>query len=167
MCAIMDNNVRHEVFGDSDAQTPAGKYFLEWLEGQNRIHGILVIGGELKRELGEYDRFQAWAKTAILFGRVREISDGSVDNETNDLRAQNICKSNDEHILALARVSDTRLLFTNDQALQDDFGDRNIINNPRGQIYTTAVRHDLQQVHRDRLDPRTIRRICRHCRQKS
>lgn len=167
MCAIMDNNVRHEVFGNSDTQTPAGKHFLEWLEGQNRIHGILVIGGELKRELGEYDRFRNWAKRAILFGRVREINDGSVDNETKDLQTQDICKSNDEHILALARVSDTRLLFTNDRSLQDDFGDGSIVNNPRGQIYTTAVRQDVQQVHRARLDPRTIRRICRHCRQKS
>ena len=40
MCAIVDANVAHEVFGTS--QTPAGKRFYDWInEGQGR----LVIGG--------------------------------------------------------------------------------------------------------------------------
>ena len=164
MCAIVDANVRDEVFGDKP--TEAGKFFLDWLTKPKG--GILVVGGtKLQRELGNNKKFTEFLQDRIRAGRARKIDDQDVAIEEEKLRARRVCRSGDVHILALARKSYTRLLFTNDQALQDDFGDRNIVNNPRGQIYTTAVRHDLQQVHRDRLDPRTIRRICRHCRQKS
>lgn len=161
MCAIIDNNVRHEVFGDRETQTPAGKYFLDWAEGPR---GNLVIGGELRRELNGYARFQLWLRTATRRNIVRSIADEQVESETRKLREQRICKSNDKHVLALARVSGTHLLFTNDQALQDDFKNKNIINNPPGQIYTTARHKDIQKkAHRDPLTSRNIREICRHC----
>ena len=147
MCAIVDNNVRHEVFGSEDTQTPAGKYFLDWLDSSR---GVLVIGGGLRRELGEYRRFQVWLETAVQFGRARQIGDTQVDNETGVLETQDI-RSDDPHILALARISGARLLFTNDDDLQRDFKNRDIVNNPRGVIYTTRVRQDVTRTHRDLL----------------
>ena len=147
MCAIVDNNVRHEVFGSEDTQTPAGKYFLDWLDSSR---GALVIGGGLRRELGEYRRFQVWLETAVQFGRARQIGDTPVDNETGVLETQDI-RSDDPHVLALARISGARLLFTNDDDLQRDFKNRDIVNNPRGVIYTTRVRQDVTRTHRDLL----------------
>ena len=164
MCAILDNNVRHEVFGDCDTQTPAGKYFLDRVE---RSAGKLVIGGELRRELSEYKCFLNWLRTATRRNVVRSIDDKRVDDETRTLREQGDCLSNDEHVLALARVSDTRILFTNDVALQKDFTDGNIINDPRGQVYTTLVNKDVRRVHRDILSARNVRQICRHCRNRN
>ncbi len=150
MCVIVDNNARSDVFGKPNAQTPAGKYFLDWLDAGR---GVLVVGGELRRELGEYRRFEVWLKTAVKFGRARQIDDTQVDNETADLSSQDICRSNDEHILALARISGARLLITNDDRLEQDFKDRRIINNPRGKIYPNE---DYQEF----LSNRNNRNLC-------
>ena len=147
VCAIVDNNVRHEVFGTQDTQTPAGKYFLDWLDSSR---GVLVIGGGLRRELGEYRRFQVWLETAVQFGRARQIDDTQVDNETGVLETQDI-RSDDPHVLALARISGARLLFTNDRDLQRDFGDRRIIGGTHGRIYTTIERTDIRTAHRNLL----------------
>lgn len=46
MCAIVDANVAHEVFGDSPP--PAAEKFFEWLERGSRR---LVVGGKLLKEL--------------------------------------------------------------------------------------------------------------------
>ncbi len=147
MCAIVDNNVRHEVFGPHDTQTPAGKLFLDWLDSGR---GVLVVGGHLRRELGEYRRFQLWLETAVQFGRARQIDDAQVDRETDEMSSQGI-RSNDSHILALARISGARLLFTNDRDLQQDFGDSAILQGTRGRVYTTIERSDVRRTHRQLL----------------
>lgn len=147
MCAIVDNNVRHEVFGTHNTQTPAGKLFLDWLDSGR---GVLVVGGHLRRELGEYRRFQLWLETAVQFGRARQIDDAQVDRETDEMGSQGI-RSNDPHILALARISGARLLFTNDRDLQQDFGDSAILQGTRGRIYTTIERSDVRRTHRQLL----------------
>ena len=149
MCAIVDNNVRHEVFWDREAQTPAGKYFLDWVEG---TRGNLVIGGELRHELNGYARFQLWLRTATRRNIVRSVPDEQVESETRKLREQRICKSDDEHVLALARVSGARLLFSNDRDLQRDFKDSSIISGPvKGHIYTTVRCSKISSTHRNLL----------------
>ncbi len=147
MCAIVDNNVGHEVFGTHDTQTPAGKLFLDWLDSGR---GVLVVGGHLRRELGEYRRFQLWLETAVQFGRARQIDDAQVDREADEMISHGI-RSNDPHILALARISGARLLFTNDRDLQQDFGDSAIVQGTRGRIYTTVERSDVRRTHRQLL----------------
>ena len=75
-----------------------------------------------------------------------------IDEDVNDraeaLRRNDICTSNDEHVIALALVSGARLLYTNDQALIDDFKNRDIVAGPRGKIYTTARNDRFTEVHR-------------------
>ena len=63
MCAIIDNNVRHEVFGEEDVQTEAGKYFLAWL---NNRKGKLAVGGILLQELSGYSNFNSWFQQALI-----------------------------------------------------------------------------------------------------
>lgn len=149
MCAIVDNNVRHEVFGTSDVQTEAGEYFLNWLENRN---GKLVVGGKLLEELSDYTGFGTWLRRALVRGRVIRVSDADVDRETANLQSRNICKSNDAHVLVLAIVSGARLLFTNDQDLQEDFRNRGIIGGIRGRVYTTLVHQDFSSTHRSLLN---------------
>lgn len=112
---------------------------------------MLVVGGHLRRELGEYRRFEVWLKTAIQFGRARQVNDTQVDQETSSVSSQEI-RSDDPHVLALARISGARLLFTNDRDLQSDFRDRNIISGTRGRIYTTIEHNDIRSTHRNLLN---------------
>ena len=150
MCAIVDANVRDQVFGG--AQTDAGKFFLDWLLRPGG--GTLALGGELKNELSDNGRnlsFMSTYRQLRLDGRVREIPDGRVDDETSALQGRLICQSNDAHILALANLSGARLLFSNDQALQKDFKNSRIINEPRGKVYTTVMRSSVTRVHRSLL----------------
>ena len=148
MCAIIDNNVRHEVFGASEVQTEAGEYFLNWLENRN---GKLVVGGRLLEELSDYTGFGTWLRRALALGRAIRVSDADVDTETANLQSRNVCKSNDAHVLALARVSGARLLYTNDQALQGDFTNPQIVSGPRGRVFTTRVRQDVSRSHQNLL----------------
>ena len=147
MCAIVDNNVRDQVFG-ANSQSPAGRFFLAWLSDGR---GKLVIGGQLLRELNDYGDFKRWLRTAMARNTALAVDDGRVDAETETIRAGRVCRSDDEHILALARISGARLLFTNDRDLQDDFRDRRIIANPRGRIYTTLEHSDVSRTHQDLL----------------
>ena len=71
------------------------------------------------------------------------------------------CKSDDEHVLALALVSGARLLYTNDPALIDDFGNREIVASPRGKIYTTARNAGVTDAHRRLLAARDLCRVPR------
>ena len=149
MCAILDNNVRHEVFGEKGVQTPAGEFFLDWLDNRK---GKLVVGGKLLAELSDYGNFRNWLQQALQAGNARSIDDSTVAAETATLESRRICKSDDAHVLALARVSKARLLFTNDQDLQADFGNRNIIGGIRGRVYTTRVHQSISPAHRNLLN---------------
>lgn len=149
MCAIIDNNVRHEAFGEPEVQTAAGKFFIDWV---NSGRGKLVVGGKLYAELAGYRNFNQWFRQALRLGNAISIDDSTVAAETDALASRSICKSNDAHVLALARVSGARLLFTNDQDLQDAFSNREIIRDPRGRVYTTRSHQNISRSHRNLLN---------------
>ena len=150
MCAIVDANVRDEVFGE--AASPAGKFFLDWL---TTGRGKLVVGGKLREELADNQNFKLWLSQAVQAGRARILDDGKVDSVTSDVLAESVCQSNDPHVIALARVSGVRLLYTNDGQLQQDF--KTIIQ--EGVIYTTRLNKEtVTRTHKSLLGTR--RRIC-------
>ena len=133
MCAIVDNDVGGEVFGDNPPE--AAGYFLNWLNNANGAK--LAIGGKLRDELCQNRKILAWLSNALLRGRALSFDDERVNNETESLRERNICRSNDVHVLALAKISGARLLYTKDIDLEADFKDRRIIDGVRGRVYTT------------------------------
>lgn len=154
MCAIVDNSARDEVFGG--AISAAGTYFLDWLTiGKGR----LVVGGKLRDELSGNHRFVIWLRQAVQAGRATILDDTKVDAATEDVLAENSCRSDDPHVIALARISGTRLLFTNDIPLEGDF--KKLI--PKGIIYTTKQdpQRQITPEHRSLLSSR--RRICSVC----
>ena len=133
MCAILDSDVAHQVF-TSNNRPPAGEAFFNWLNSGN---GLLVAGGQLLEELDKNQKFQTWRKQAEAAGRVRLYNDDEIENKTRGLKDTGSCRSNDTHVVALAQISGARLLFTNDDDLRKDFADKNLIDNPRGKVYTT------------------------------
>ena len=157
MCGIVDANVANEVFGEDCS--PAGGRFFDWLASPR---GQLVVGGELRRELSRDHRFVRWLGSAIRYGRARTISDEAVGERADDLRRRDICKSNDEHVLALAIASAARLLYTNDNLLMDDFRNRNIVPGLPGKIYTTRDRKDFRPAHKKLLGMRNLCRAPEH-----
>lgn len=142
MCAIVDANVVHEVFSSNPC--PAGKKFFEWVEkgGSGRLvegrSPRLMAGGKLLEELESGSPgFRDWATGAINSGIMRIVNRGRLDARTEELREDQRLKSDDPHVIALAQLSSARLLYTNDEDLQNDFRNKNLVNNPSGKIYST------------------------------
>ena len=154
MCAIVDANVAYEVFGSE--RPPARRRFFDWLSSPR---GQLVIGGQLREELARDRRFFQWLRSALRNGRARSVADEVVDDHVTGLVRKGVCKSNDPHVLALALVSGARLLYTNDAALNDDFGNPEIVARPRGKIYTTARNANVTDAHRRLLAARDLCRV--------
>ena len=144
MCAIVDANVGHEVFGGGE-RPEAGKYFAQWLERGNK----LVVGGELLRELSKRNEFVKWLRAAQRTGRAVRVDDDAVKQEVARIAPERDWESNDLHVIALARLSGTRLIFTNDQALQNDFG------KTKGKNYSTTERKDIRASHKRLLRSNT------------
>ena len=158
MCAIVDVNNCHKVFGEPSVRTPAGQYFFEWLEGES---GRVVFGGtKFKTEIAGVGRYANWLATAYSKGRAYKLGDGVVDDEEQTLIASNTCQSNDEHLIALAKVGGARLLFTEDPKLHTDFGDSLIIANPRGKVYSTRIDYQVSPAHRQLLNVRNRDDMC-------
>ena len=96
--------------------------------------------------LNEYKKIgTAWRFLVALdrAGRSQKVNDALVDAEEKLVAKEFALYSNDPHILALARISGARLLCSRDQALHQDFGNRAIINRPRGFVYQDAKHKHL------------------------
>lgn len=132
MCAILDSAVVHEVFGHD--RPDAGEGFRRWIDSER---GQLVIGGRLRGELVRNHAFRPWLAEALRGGRARSLNDAEVDERETTLRQSGKCESNDRHIIALAQLSNARLLYTNDDALTRDFGKKQLVDGPRGKVYST------------------------------
>ncbi|MYI88477.1 MAG: hypothetical protein F4074_07930 [Synechococcus sp. SB0672_bin_10] len=154
MCAILDANAAHEVFGSNAGQaTEAGRGFFQWLKDGK---GSLVVGGKLKQELDQgVPGFRIWASQAILAGQLVNVDDHRVNDKTKDVKKHGGLQSDDPHVIALAQVSGARLLFSNDKGLHKDFKNPDIINN--GKIYSTARNRNFTSHKRSLLEKHRCR----------
>ena len=151
MCAILDANVVGQVFGEN--RPAAGQEFFEWI---NSGRGRVVLGGRLRRELDRNDSFQRWRRQAGLAGRAELLPDETVDDRTRQLERAGACRSDDPHVVAVAQLSGARLLYSNDANLQADFGNKKLVDRPRGKVYSTQRRRDLTGDHRRLLGRRDL-----------
>ena len=152
MCVIIDSNVIGQVFGKADK--PAGQALLKWiLSGKSKF----IFGGKLTQEIQKNDNCRRWMRTASQRGLAREILDQDVTGKYKGLTKHG---SDDKHILALAIASRTRLLFTNDTALADDFRDPAVMGSGfHGKVYTTlGTGGELNRTHKKLLADKTL-----HC----
>lgn len=136
MCLIVDANVVHKVF---DANGPA-THRPVWnaLFGKNAF-ARFVIGGRLLREYVKgglsLARIQEWQRAGVAIVR-REVE---VDAEEAEVKKIGMCRSNDQHVIALARLAGVRLLCTDESGRKPnsvvrDWKNRKIMS-PAGCIY--------------------------------
>ncbi len=76
-------------------------------------------------------------------GRAKQYDANAVSEEIVNLQKSRLCCSNDQHIIALARVSGARLLCSRDNNLSSDFTNPQILNNPRGKVYKKRTHKHL------------------------
>ncbi|MBR1235042.1 hypothetical protein [Bradyrhizobium sp. AUGA SZCCT0182] len=127
MCIIIDANAANEITSNSPDAVPVLKRVMG---GKLRI----VAGQQLKIELLKTP-FRTLYKQLLLAGRFSEFSDAEVSAAQAHPCVQH-CISNDQHVIALARASGARILFSKDEPLHADFKNKAMIDQPRGKIYT-------------------------------
>ena len=157
MCSIIDANILTTEFkkpqnGDLDGVTKtAGEAFYEKVV-KGKI--ILVAGGKLLREpkaKENSDQVHRLWRGLRDAGLLKQINDDKVNSQTQKVKKKGGYKSDDPHTIALAQVSGARLLYTNDKDLKDDFKTKSLIDNPRGQVYSTLIDKKYTKTHRDLL----------------
>ena len=84
------------------------------------------------------------------------LNDEAVDDRASQLERENACRSDDEHVVAVAQLGGARLLYSNDADLQADFGDKALVDRPRGKVYSTRIHDDLTPAHRRLLANRSL-----------
>jgi hypothetical protein len=137
MCLIVDANAGATI-ANSDSE--AGP-ILEWLDNGT---GTLAIGGYLSIELSQNRKL--WRKLIEYSrsGACKIYSTTKVEEQYSKIDHSKM-ESNDIHVLALARVSGCRLLFSRDHALSRDFRNRRLI--PQRNGYAGRIYRDKRDRH--------------------
>lgn len=130
MCIIIDNCMRDDFFGSSPSK--ASIVVRNWIREST---GRVVYGGKLAAELNGSESAKRTLAEWSRAGRARLIPRSVVDIEQAKLDSLKLCASNDSHVIALARVSGARVLFSSDADLHSDFKSPQLIDNPRGSVY--------------------------------
>lgn len=135
MCVIIDTCVA--VHALSHTPHPDYKPLVDWIYSTRECHGIVVHGGRLTDELMKIGNVAQTLKKLQQAGRARLIADERVRLEEIAIRSAATPRSNDIHVLAVARASGARLLCTNDTTggLEDDFCNKSFLDEPRGRVY--------------------------------
>jgi hypothetical protein len=142
MCVIVDANIAPLVF--STPAAPEFKPVLRWIK---ECGGIIATGGKNKEELLRIGAARNFIQEALRQPRNRRYvyltqedpsREDPVDREEKALLKQEACKSDDPHVIALARVSGARTLCSHDQALHADFTNPELLSDPRGKVYQQA-----------------------------
>ena len=144
MCVIVDANLAFRIF--MPAPVADFRPVFEWLHAPDK-NGCLVFGGKLSNELSHRTDSRRYLRALLQAGRAYQIPDTIVQSEEQRITDSEICKSDDPHVVALARVSGARTLCSHDQALHQDFRNPKLIAKPRGRVYQSAthmhlLRHD-------------------------
>lgn len=142
MCAIVDTDRWHHVFPTSGGSPDPLR---AWL---SRRAGFLALGGKLLGEITGHSQRERLVQALIGSGQIREYSAQAVCEEERRVRQQNLCRSNDTHVIALARVSGARLLYSGDHDLCKDFKDRRILRGEK--LYPQQPGQRLRE-HRQRV----------------
>jgi hypothetical protein len=136
LCIIIDANVAH-MFGTPPHPDMAP--IVRWLT-QPRTKEHAVTGGELRRELDRVEAIRRFFRKLKEAGRLIYKKDELVDEETEKVRQEfeklNMQHADDPHVIALARMSGSRLLASHDKSsgLHAIFKDRRFLD-PPGKIY--------------------------------
>lgn len=142
MCLIVDANVVNRVFLVAD--DPDFKDLYASLFATRKPVAKVIYGGKL---IAEYYRSHHDVIKILLqldqAGRATKVDDSLIDSEHKLIIKMKVCKSNDTHIIALARAEKVRLLCSHDKNLGTDFKNKTLLNNPRGKVYKNTKHNTL------------------------
>jgi predicted nucleic acid-binding protein len=136
VCVIVDANIAVDTLCGRDPE------FQPVLKALLSKRTTLVVGGAVLRK--EYDKIPSISGVLISLdqvGRLRREKDSRVHDETLAVKEMKVCRSNDEHIIALARVGEVHPLCTKDDNLAQDFLDSALIE--KGNVYNRASHKHL------------------------
>jgi len=133
LCVIVDASVAGLVFAVPHKADYVPLW--DWLEKKD---GKLVYGGRVTDELGRLSNVRRRLAEMKRSGRALECSRQEVDNQEKAIRKLRLCRSNDSHVIALARVSGARVLCADDRDLEADFKNLQLVPKFRGSIYKKA-----------------------------
>lgn len=142
MCIIVDANVCSEVFGNS--RTDRGEAVLKWLFFGN---GRLVYAGKLAEELSIVASARNAIQALMQAGQITACATSLIDADIAILKSTGKLVSNDDHIIALARCTGCRRLFSDDQNAIKDFKNNQLVKKPSGKVYRD-VKHTKTVLHR-------------------
>jgi hypothetical protein len=129
MCIIIDANVANEFASESLDAIPVLKRVVA-----KKLK--IVCGGRLKAEWHR-TKLRRMYQQLVLAGSLVEYTEEQTQLGIEQISTQNI-KSDDPHVLGLARVSGARILFSKDVKLHDDFKNMEILPG-KGKIYQNAA----------------------------
>lgn len=132
MCVIVDASVVGLVF--SHPRRADYWPLWDWLEKRG---GMLVYGGRLAAN-GELKGARTLLVRLKQAGQAHECPKADVDREERLVKKMGLCKSNDPHVIALARISGARVLCAEDHPLEADFKNLHLVPKPKGKIYKKA-----------------------------
>ena len=133
MCIIVDANRLGAFLADPPGADAAP--LRAWVNRGGRI--VYSTGGAFAREVGRRTRDRLL--TYVRAGRAKLIPADRFADDERRLRADPDLRSDDPHVLALAREAKVRLLHTGDADLTADFKNRKFIDRPRGKVYSSAA----------------------------
>ena len=136
MCIIIDTNKIHEFFHEPLVEDAIPIH--AWLQKGGAV--VYCTVGRYGQELG---KIKTKLRDFYRGGKAVLIEGEKIIAEKEQLEEAGACISNDMHILALARASGARLLYTGDNDLKRDFKNKEIIDRPRGKIYSSAANKTL------------------------
>lgn len=93
----------------------------KWLNAGGKL--VYSTGGGFSNEIGNSSIYKEKLTEYSRSGRAHLIPNNYFANDEKDLKNLDI-RSDDPHVLALARFTRARLLYTNDRNLIKDFKDR-------------------------------------------
>lgn len=131
MCLIVDANVSHLVFCTSRGRDAAPIW--RWLLRD----GAIVYGGRLASELARNGTARTLLRELNRSGKAVLVASSAVAAEEVAVASLGLCESDDPHVIALARASGARVLYTHDRALMNDFRNPGLVA-PKGSIYQRA-----------------------------
>ena len=149
MCIIVDANRLGAFLADSPGEDAAP--LRDWLDRGGRI--VYSTGGAFAKEVGRRTRDRLL--TYVRAGRATLVPAERFSADERSLRADPDLRSDDPHVLALARATGVRLLHTGDADLMADFKNKKFLDRPRGKVYSTAANAGLLDT--TRCETRSVR----------
>jgi len=132
MCIIIDASVAGIFMSRAPEHVQHAKPVHDWLDSGG---GRIVYGGKNREELARVNEVMFYIQELRKEGKAHPIPDEQVNEDEERVTKMGIIRSDDPHVLALARVSHARLLFANDPPLENDFGNTRIVPSPKGKVY--------------------------------